>query len=66
MQSNGRFDVDIPFRELGFGGVPGRSNVLLQPSTDCLVYLSEAPPLVVTLADVEIGTSTCTRVRVTR
>lgn len=53
--SNGRFDVDIPFRELGFGGVPARSNVLLQPSTDCLVYLSEQPTLVVTLADVEIA-----------
>lgn len=55
LQSNGRFDVDIPFRELGFGGVPFRSNVTLQPSTDCLVYLSEAPTLVITLAEVEIG-----------
>ncbi|KAK9895707.1 SPT16-domain-containing protein [Cystobasidium minutum MCA 4210] len=53
--SNGRFDVDIPFRELGFGGVPFRSNVLMQPSTDCLVFLSEAPTLVITLAEVEIA-----------
>ena len=47
--------MDIPFRELGFGGVPFRSNVTLQPSTDCLVFLSEHPVLVITLADVEIA-----------
>jgi nucleosome binding factor SPN SPT16 subunit len=46
--------VDIPFRNLGFQGVPFRSNVLLQPSTDCLVNLTETPFLVVTLADIEI------------
>ncbi|KAI8911514.1 FACT complex subunit-domain-containing protein [Gorgonomyces haynaldii] len=48
-------DVDIPFRELGFHGVPFRQLVLLQPTTDCLVHLSDTPPLVVTLADVEIA-----------
>jgi nucleosome binding factor SPN SPT16 subunit len=47
--------VDIPFRNLGFQGVPFRSNVLLQPSTDCLVSLSETPFLVVTLADIEVA-----------
>jgi nucleosome binding factor SPN SPT16 subunit len=48
-------DVDIPFRELGFSGVPHRQLVLMQPTTDCLVHLSDTPPLVVTLAEVEIA-----------
>lgn len=55
MQSNGEIQVDIPFRNLGFNGVPYRSNVLLQPSTDCLVNLTETPFLVATLADIEIA-----------
>lgn len=55
MQSNGEIQVDIPFRNLGFNGVPYRSNVLLQPSTDCVVNLTETPFFVVTLADIEIA-----------
>lgn len=54
-QSNGRIEVDIPFRELGFSGVPFRSNVLLQPTTDTLVFLTEPPFLVLTLAEIEIA-----------
>jgi len=48
-------EPDIPFRELSFEGVPFRTNVRLQPTTDCLVHLSDPPFLVVTLADIEIG-----------
>ena len=48
-------DVDIPFRELGFNGVPFRSNVFMQPSTDCLVQLTEQPFTVITLDDIEIA-----------
>ena len=47
--------VDIPFRDLGFNGVPNRSNVLMQPTTDCLVQLTEPPFTVVTLDELEIG-----------
>ena len=47
--------MDIPFRNLGFFGVHARSNVLLQPTTDCLVSLTETPFLVITLVDVEIA-----------
>lgn len=47
------FAVDIPFRELGFGGVPFRSNVLMQPTTDCLVQLIEPPFTVITLDEIE-------------
>ncbi|GAA5853260.1 hypothetical protein JCM9279_006278 [Rhodotorula babjevae] len=53
--SNGRIEVDVPFRELGFQGVPFRSNVLLQPTTDTLVFLTEPPFLVLTLAEIEIA-----------
>ncbi|KAF7595126.1 FACT complex subunit spt16 [Aspergillus hancockii] len=48
-------DVDIPFREIGFTGVPNRSNVLIQPSTDALVQLTEPPFLVITLNEIEIA-----------
>ena len=53
--SNGQLDLDIPFRELGFEGVPFRSNVLCQPTTDCLVQLIDPPFLVVTLQDIELA-----------
>lgn len=52
---NENVDVDIPFRELGFNGVPFRSNVFCQPSTDCLVQLTEPPFMVITLDDIEIA-----------
>jgi nucleosome binding factor SPN SPT16 subunit len=52
---NDNVDVDIPFRELGFNGVPFRSNVFCQPSTDCLVQLTEPPFMVITLDDIEIA-----------
>lgn len=45
--------VDIPFRELGFNGVPSRSSVLVQPTTDCLVQLTEPPFTVLTLSEIE-------------
>ncbi|KAM3086959.1 FACT complex subunit spt16 [Clarireedia jacksonii] len=52
---NENVDVDVPFRELGFNGVPFRSNVFCQPSTDCLVQLTEPPFMVITLEDIEVA-----------
>jgi nucleosome binding factor SPN SPT16 subunit len=46
--------VDMPFRDLGFNGVPSRSSVMIQPTTDCLVQLTEPPFMVITLTDIEI------------
>lgn len=43
------------FLELGFSGVPFRSNVLLQPTTETLAFLTEPPFLVLTLADIEVA-----------
>lgn len=54
-QSNGLVDLDIPFKELGFQGVPGRSAVVCLPTRDCLVQLIDLPFLVVTLEEVEIA-----------
>jgi nucleosome binding factor SPN SPT16 subunit len=48
-------DVDIPFREIGFNGVPNRSNVLIQPATDAIVQLTEPPFLTVTLSEIEVA-----------
>jgi nucleosome binding factor SPN SPT16 subunit len=48
-------EVDVPFRELGFYGVPVRQNVLLQPTTECLVHLTDTPFFVVPLEEVEIA-----------
>ncbi|KAF4519024.1 hypothetical protein B566_EDAN009787 [Ephemera danica] len=47
-------DFDTPYRELGFPGAPFRSTVLLQPTSGCLVNLTEWPPFVITLEDVEL------------
>ncbi|KAG8036126.1 hypothetical protein G9C98_004706 [Cotesia typhae] len=47
-------EFDTPFRELGFPGAPFRSTVLLQPTSGCLVHLTEWPPFVITLEDVEL------------
>ncbi|KAI6036867.1 FACT complex subunit SPT16 [Pisolithus microcarpus] len=33
-------EVDIPFRELSFEGVPFRTNVRLQPTTECLIEIA--------------------------
>ncbi|CEH15044.1 fact complex subunit spt16 [Ceraceosorus bombacis] len=52
--SEGRLSIDTPFRELGFNGVGHRSNVLLQPTTDCLIHLTDPPFTVITLSEVEI------------
>lgn len=48
-------DVDVPFRELGFNGVPFRSSVFCQPTTDCLIQLTEPPFMVITLEEIEIA-----------
>ena len=55
MQTGDQLEVDIPFQDLAFEGVPFRTNVKLYPTTDCLVHLSDPPFLVVTLNEIEIA-----------
>ncbi|CAJ2502394.1 Uu.00g097880.m01.CDS01 [Anthostomella pinea] len=52
---NENVEVDMPLRDLGFHGVPFRSNVYIQPTTDCLIQVTEPPFMVVTLEDIEIA-----------
>ncbi|CAI5500129.1 unnamed protein product [Closterium sp. Naga37s-1] len=47
-------EFDVPFRELGFHGVPHKSSAFIVPTVNCLVELIEVPFLVVTLNEVEI------------
>lgn len=47
-------DFDIPYRELGFQGTPAKSNVDIFPCRDCLVSVSEWPPFVMTIEEVDI------------
>ncbi|KAK4217143.1 FACT complex subunit ctc-2 [Rhypophila decipiens] len=47
--------VDMPLRDLGFHGVPFRSNVYIQPTTECLIQITEPPFMVITLDDIEIA-----------
>ena len=47
-------DFDIPYRELGFQGTPGKSNVDIFPCRDCLISVSEWPPFVLTIEDIDI------------
>jgi nucleosome binding factor SPN SPT16 subunit len=48
-------EVDMPLRELGFHGVPFRSNVYIQPTTECLIQITEPPFMVLTLEDIEVA-----------
>jgi nucleosome binding factor SPN SPT16 subunit len=43
-------EFEIPFRELGFFGVPHRSTCFVMPTVNCLVELTEIPFTVITLS----------------
>lgn len=52
---NEGIEVDMPLREIGFNGVPNRSNVYIQPTTECLIQITEPPFTVITLDDIEVA-----------
>lgn len=52
---NEGIEVDMPIRDLGFHGVPFRSNVYVQPTTDCLIQVVEPPFMVITIEDIEVA-----------
>lgn len=43
-------EFEIPFRELGFYGVPSRATSFVMPTVNCLVELTEMPFTVITLS----------------
>lgn len=46
-------EFDAPYKKSGFHGNPGREMVLLQPTAHCLVNLTEWPPTLITMAEVD-------------
>lgn len=47
-------EFDTPFNDLQFSGVPFRASTSLKPTSSCLVALTEWPPFVVALDEVEL------------
>jgi nucleosome binding factor SPN SPT16 subunit len=47
------FSVETPYAELAFSGTPHKEMVRLQPTVDSLINVTESPPFVVTLSDIE-------------
>lgn len=47
-------EFEVPFRELGFTGVPHRSAAFVVPTVNCLVELTEMPFTVITLSEVVV------------
>ena len=52
-KANVTFDIEQPYADLSFFGTCHREMVRLQPTVDSLVNVTESPPFVVTLADIE-------------
>ena len=49
-----QLEFEIPFRELGFYGVPHRQTGFIMPSVNCLVELIDMPFTVITMSEVNI------------
>lgn len=47
------FQVETPYSELSFSGTPHREMVRLQPTVDSLINVTDTPPFVLTLSDIE-------------
>lgn len=45
--------IDVPFKKSGFEGNPNKEMVLLQPTTHCLINVTENPPFVITLSEID-------------
>src|SRR5690349_12424450 len=52
--TNNLISFEKPFRELGFNGTPYRSMVFMQPTSSCLINISEMPPFVLSLDQIEL------------
>ncbi|KAL0489890.1 dre4 [Acrasis kona] len=54
VEEKGNLEFESPYRDLEFAGTPYRSSVMLAPTVNCLVSLSEYPVFVLPLDEVEI------------
>ena len=45
---------ELPYRELQFNGVPFKSNVVIYPTPNCVISLTESPFFVITINEIEI------------
>lgn len=52
--TNHKVSFEKPFRDLGFNGTPFRSMVLLQPTSSCLINVTEMPPFILPLDSIEL------------
>lgn len=55
VEEDHRVEFDIPYKDLGFHGVPFRNNVFIQPTVHCLLNVIEFPFFVMSLEDVQIA-----------
>lgn len=51
---NSNISFEKPFRDLGFNGTPFRSMVMLQPTSSCLINVTEMPSFILTLDQIEL------------
>lgn len=47
-------EFEVPFRELGFHGVPHRETGFMMPSVHALVELTQTPFTVITMSEVNV------------
>lgn len=52
--TSNQISFEKPFRDLGFNGTPYRSMVLLQPTSSCLINVTEMPSFILTLDQIEL------------
>jgi nucleosome binding factor SPN SPT16 subunit len=52
--TNNQISFEIPFRDLSFNGTPFRSMVNLMPTSSSLINVTEWPPFILTLDDIEL------------
>lgn len=55
LDPDNKFEFDIPYKDLMFSGVPGKSAVNVLPTVHGLVALDDNPPFVLSLDEVEIA-----------
>ena len=53
--TNKSFEFEVPNRNIGFYGTTFRSNVLLQPTKNCIINITEPHFFVFAIEDIEVA-----------